>query len=70
VLRLGLPVTTLSMSPSMDMLATAHVNRRGIYLWSNAAVFGGAAAALRPSETPVNARLAALSTGVCSETCP
>ena len=35
VMTLGAPVTSLSLSPAMDMLATAHVNRRGIYLWSN-----------------------------------
>lgn len=28
-------VTALSLSPNMDMLATAHVNRNGIYLWSD-----------------------------------
>ncbi|BDA46919.1 probable guanine nucleotide-binding protein subunit beta-like protein at C-terminar half [Coccomyxa sp. Obi] len=62
VLRLGAPVTALSLSPSMDMLATTHVNRRGIYLWSNSAIYGNGAD-IRPSNTPVDARLPALSAG-------
>jgi hypothetical protein len=32
---LGSPVTSLSLGPCQDLLATAHVGRRGIYLWSN-----------------------------------
>ena len=59
---MGAAVTSLTLSPSMDMLATAHVNRRGIFLWSNAAVYGDAAD-IRPSDVPVNARLPALSAG-------
>lgn len=33
-MRLDDPVTSLSLSPSMDMLATTHVGHNGIYLWS------------------------------------
>ena len=62
VLRLGAPVKALSLSPVMDMLATTHVNRRGIYLWSNAAIYGSGAD-VRPSELPVDARLPALASG-------
>ena len=62
VLKLGPPVTALSLSPTMDMLATAHVNRRGIYMWSNAAVYGSGAD-IRPSELPVDARLPELASG-------
>lgn len=47
----------------MDMLATTHVNRRGIYLWSNSAIYGNGAD-IRPSNTPVDARLPTLSAGV------
>ena len=47
----------------MDMLATAHVNRRGIYLWSNAAVYGAGTAVL-PSETPVDACMPSLASGM------
>ncbi|PNH10160.1 WD repeat domain-containing protein [Tetrabaena socialis] len=52
VMKLGSPVTSLSLSPSLDLLATSHVNRRGIYLWSNQAVFGPPAA-IPHSEAPV-----------------
>ena len=62
MLRLGAPVTALAMSPALDMLATAHVNRRGIYLWSNAAIYGSGAE-LVPSEAPVDARMPSLSAG-------
>ena len=55
-------MTALSLSPVMDMLATTHVNRRGIYLWSNAAIYGSGAD-VRPSELPIDARLPALATG-------
>ena len=55
-------MTALSLSPVMDMLATTHVNRRGIYLWSNAAIYGSGAD-VRPSELPVDARLPALASG-------
>lgn len=51
VMRLGAPVTALSLSPSMEMLATAHASARGIYLWSNQLLFGGASAIL-PSQVP------------------
>ena len=64
VLKLGPPVTALSLSPTMDMLATTHVNRRGIYMWSNASVYGSGAD-IRPSVLPVDARLPALASGVC-----
>ena len=55
-------MTALSLSPTMDMLATTHVNRRGIYLWSNTAIYGSGAD-VRPSELPVDARLPALASG-------
>ncbi|KAJ7294300.1 hypothetical protein O6H91_Y267700 [Diphasiastrum complanatum] len=34
-------VTSLSLSPSMDMLATSHVNHNGIYLWANRLIYSG-----------------------------
>ena len=42
------PVVGLSLSPTMDMLATVHEGRRGVYLWANSQMYtapGGAAAA-------------------------
>ncbi|MCO5584789.1 hypothetical protein L7F22_038721 [Adiantum nelumboides] len=35
------PVTSLSLSPSMDMLATTHVGHNGIYLWGNRFIYTG-----------------------------
>lgn len=35
-------VTSLSLSPSMDMLATTHVGHNGIYLWANRMIYSGA----------------------------
>lgn len=37
VMRLGAPVTSLSLGPGQDLLATSHVGKRGVYLWSNQA---------------------------------
>lgn len=62
MLRLGAPVTALSLSPAMDLLATAHVGRRGLYLWANSLVYGRGAEAV-PSEAPLDARLPALAAG-------
>ncbi len=59
VMRLGAPVTALSLSPSTDMLATAHAASRGIYLWSNQLLFGTAADML-PSEVSVKPALSKL----------
>jgi U3 small nucleolar RNA-associated protein 21 len=44
------------------MLATCHVNRRGIYLWSNQAVFGGGGD-IAHSDALVSVRLPALAAG-------
>ena len=41
-MQLGSPVTSLSLGPGQDLLATAHVGKRGIYLWSNQVGGGGA----------------------------
>ncbi|XP_024544156.1 WD repeat-containing protein 36 [Selaginella moellendorffii] len=34
-MRVNAAITALSLSPGMDMLATCHVNHKGIYLWGN-----------------------------------
>ena len=52
---MGAPVVSLSLSPAMDMLATAHVNRRGIYVWANQLVFD-IGSIITPSEDPVRVR--------------
>ena len=58
VLRLGSPVTSVSLSPSQDLLATTHVEHNGVYLWANQLIFGSGADVI-PSEKPINARLPA-----------
>ena len=40
-MAMGAPVTALSLSPGMELLATAHVGQRGISLWSNRLLFSG-----------------------------
>ena len=50
-LLLGAPPTSVSLSPTGDLLATAHAGARGVCLWSNQAVFGDGAA-LQPSSVP------------------
>ncbi|GKV20475.1 hypothetical protein SLEP1_g30599 [Rubroshorea leprosula] len=35
-------ITALSLSPNMDVLATAHVDQNGIYMWVNQSMFSGA----------------------------
>jgi U3 small nucleolar RNA-associated protein 21 len=42
-MHVGCPITALSFAPNMELLATTHVNRKGIYLWSNSLLFGGGA---------------------------
>ncbi|KAK4756150.1 hypothetical protein SAY87_006277 [Trapa incisa] len=34
-------ITALSLSPNMDVLATAHVDQNGVYLWANQSMFSG-----------------------------
>ena len=46
----------------MDLLATTHVEREGVYLWANQLVFG-TGADIVPSETPIEARLPSIRTG-------
>ncbi|KAL6603057.1 hypothetical protein ACP70R_043418 [Stipagrostis hirtigluma subsp. patula] len=38
-MRVDVSVTSLSMSPNMDVLATTHVDQNGVYLWVNQALF-------------------------------
>ncbi|GLT28646.1 hypothetical protein SLA2020_035620 [Shorea laevis] len=35
-------ITALSLSPNMDVLATAHVDQNGVYMWVNQSMFSGA----------------------------
>lgn len=49
-------MTSLSLSPAMDLLATTHVEKKGIYLWSNQLLFGSGIDIIQ-SERPINVRL-------------
>ena len=59
-MHLGEPVTSLSLSPGMEMLATTHTGLRGIYLWSNRQAFGGGDDVVH-SDTVVRAQLPTIS---------
>ncbi|KAM0966851.1 hypothetical protein FF1_022589 [Malus domestica] len=41
-LHVDVAITALSLSPNMDVLATAHVDQNGVYLWVNQSMFSGA----------------------------
>ncbi|KAG1327940.1 hypothetical protein COCNU_01G018740 [Cocos nucifera] len=40
-IHVDVPITAVSLSPSMDIMATSHVDQNGIYLWANQAMFSG-----------------------------
>lgn len=40
-IHVDVSVTALSLSPNMDVLATAHVDQNGVYLWVNQTMFSG-----------------------------
>jgi U3 small nucleolar RNA-associated protein 21 len=50
----------------MDMLATTHVEREGVYLWANQLVYGSGADII-PSEKPIDARLPSIKIGFSPE---
>ncbi|KDP45683.1 hypothetical protein JCGZ_17290 [Jatropha curcas] len=41
-IRVDMPITALSLSPNLDILATTHVDQNGVYLWVNQSMFSGA----------------------------
>ncbi|VAI93279.1 unnamed protein product [Triticum turgidum subsp. durum] len=42
-MRVDVSITSVSMSPNMDVLATTHVDQNGVYLWVNQALFSPSA---------------------------
>ncbi|CAN6464470.1 unnamed protein product [Victoria cruziana] len=40
-MHVDVPITALSLSPNMDILATSHADHNGIYLWVNQMMFSG-----------------------------
>lgn len=58
MLDLGAPVTSLSLSPAMEMLATTHPEHNSIFLWSNNTIYSSSSdVAVSRGDTPVRARL-------------
>ena len=54
VLHLSRPVTSVSLTPKKDMLATTHTNMIGIYLWANQVMYcPGSDDVVSPSSQPV-----------------
>jgi len=62
-MAMGAPVTSLSLSPGRDLLATTHVNKRGVFLWSNQLMFGEPAGVALNSDQPVPVGLPSIATG-------
>ena len=48
VLAIGAIPTAVALSPGRQFLATTHAGERGVFLWSNRLLFGGAAGAQSP----------------------
>lgn len=63
VLHMGPPITSFSLAPDMALLATAHTQRRGVYLWANQTMFGTADHSPALAGESVDARLPALTAG-------
>ncbi|XP_078434530.1 transducin family protein / WD-40 repeat family protein [Wolffia australiana] len=40
-ISVDISITTFSLSPSMDIMVTSHVDQNGIYVWVNQAIFSG-----------------------------
>uniref|UniRef100_A0A1J3JJC1 U3 small nucleolar RNA-associated protein 21-like protein n=1 Tax=Noccaea caerulescens TaxID=107243 RepID=A0A1J3JJC1_NOCCA len=67
--RVDVPITALSLSPNMDILATAHSDENGVYLWVNQSMFSGApnVDSYASGKTVVNVRLPSVSALTFSE---
>ncbi|KAK3255010.1 hypothetical protein CYMTET_35800 [Cymbomonas tetramitiformis] len=65
-MNLGPAVTSLSLSPNQDLLATTHVGRLGIYLWANRPLYLGESAAslLQGGSKAVDVRMPTVSDAV------
>ena len=57
------PITSFSLAPDMGLLATAHTQRRGIYLWANQTIFGSGSNAPKLTGETADARMPALTAG-------
>lgn len=66
-MAMGSPVTSLSLSPGRDLLATTHAHKRGVFLWSNQLMFGDAAGVALNADRPVPVALPSIATGAEAE---
>ncbi|CAA7047088.1 unnamed protein product [Microthlaspi erraticum] len=68
-MHVGVPITALSLSPNMDILATIHSDKNGIYLWVNQSMFSGApnVNSYASGQNVVNVRLPSVSALTSSE---
>eukprot|EP00850_Spirogloea_muscicola_P011774 SM000074S21684 [mRNA] locus=s74:433316:440174:+ [translate_table: standard] len=67
-MRTDVPVTALTLSPSMDMLATTHVRRNGIYLWANRLMYtAGASVKIASGYEVQDAHLPTVSSGQANQ---
>ena len=64
---MGTPVTSLSLSSTGDLLATAHVNKRGVFLWSNQMMFGDRSAVATFTDQPVPVHLPTIAAAASSK---
>ncbi|KAK1413287.1 hypothetical protein QVD17_35059 [Tagetes erecta] len=64
-IHVDVPITALSLSPNMDVLATTHVDQNGVYLWVNQAMFSGATqiGSYGSGKEVVNVKLPSISSG-------
>ena len=60
---MGPPITSFSLAPDMGLLATAHTQRRGVYLWANQTIFGSGDNAPKLTGETADARMPALTAG-------
>ena len=54
------PITSLSLAPAMDVLVTTHVEKRGLYTWTNELIFGSVENIITSSK-PIRATIPDLS---------
>jgi hypothetical protein len=67
VMHMGTPVTSLSLSVTQDLLATSHINKRGVFLWSNQLMFGDPSAVATYTETPVPVHLPSIAAAAADD---
>ncbi|TYI67508.1 hypothetical protein E1A91_D08G022700v1 [Gossypium mustelinum] len=69
-IHVDVSITALSLSPNMDVLATTHVDQKGVYLWVNRSIFSGASNvdSFASGKEVVNVRLPSISSMNGSQT--